>query len=109
MLTHMIRLGAKTMNSHITAEVGSIKERWEVKEFQRLERLGLTYQRYQNVSAETLLLGGSRSPAYLRKALLALVKTMPHAHRLELPGLDHNAPDQNAPQVIAAELKRFFL
>lgn len=81
---------------------------WEIREFQRLEQLGLTYERYQDISAETLLLGGSRSPSYLRNVLTVLAKEIPHARMVEMPGLDHNAPDQNAPEAIAAEMQNFF-
>lgn len=81
---------------------------WEIKEFQRFERLGFTYERYQGIPAETLLLCGSRSPAYLRGVLPALAKVIVHARAVELDGLDHNAPDQNAPEVAAAELRKFF-
>jgi pimeloyl-ACP methyl ester carboxylesterase len=82
---------------------------WEVHEFQRLEQGGLTYERYQNIAAKTLLLGGSRSPDYLLKAVRTLTSTIPHARSMELPGLDHNAPDQNAPDVVALKLMQFFL
>ena len=81
---------------------------WEIKEFQRLEQIGLTYERYQNIPAETLLLGGSRSPAYLRHVLPVLFREIAHARMIELPGLDHNAPDQNAPEVVSTELRKFF-
>lgn len=81
---------------------------WEIKELQRLEQIGLTYERYQNIPAETLLVGGSRSPAYLRDVLPVLSKVIPQARMIELPGLDHNAPDENAPEVVAAELQNFF-
>jgi pimeloyl-ACP methyl ester carboxylesterase len=80
---------------------------WEIKEFQRLEQLGLTHERYQNIPAETLLLGGSRSPEYLRSVLPILAKEIARAHMIELPGLDHNAPDQNAPELVAAEIQKF--
>ncbi len=81
---------------------------WEIKEFKRMEQLGLTYERYQGIRAETFLICGAKSPAYLRLATHTLVSTIPHARVIELPGLDHNAPDQNAPQTIAGELKHFF-
>jgi pimeloyl-ACP methyl ester carboxylesterase len=81
---------------------------WEIKEFLRLEQIGCTYERYQNIPAETLLLGGSRSPAYLRDVLPVLVKVIPQARVMELPGLDHNAPDQKEPEVVAAEIQNFF-
>src|SRR6266498_1892687 len=78
---------------------------WEAKEIQRLDS---TYQRYRSLSADTLLLNGRKSPAYLRDILPVLAKTIPHAQQIELPGLNHNAPDQDAPELVASELKRFF-
>jgi len=78
---------------------------WEAKEIQRLDS---TYKKYRSISADTLLLNGSKSPAYLRNILPTLLKTIPHAQHIELSGLNHNAPDQDAPERIAPELKRFF-
>jgi pimeloyl-ACP methyl ester carboxylesterase len=81
---------------------------WEIKEFRRLERIGLTYKRYQNIPAETLLLGGSRSPDYLRAVLPVLAKEIARSRMVERPGLDHNAPDQNAPELVAIEIQKIF-
>src|SRR5262249_21394094 len=58
-------------------------------------------ERYKNIAAETLLLGGDQSPAYLRDALSALSKMLPHTKHIEMPGLGHNAPDNDAPERIA--------
>lgn len=77
---------------------------WEAKEIRRLDS---TDKRYRSIAADTLLLCGSKSPAYLRNILPTLAKTIPHAQQIELPGLDHNAPDQHAPEWIASELKQF--
>ena len=58
-----------------------------------------------------LLLGGSKSPAYLRTALDALEKVLPHAERHEFAGLDHgasgNADRRGKPALVAAELRAF--
>lgn len=80
---------------------------WEAQEFQRLEKLGLTYERYANISAETLFIDGTSSPAYLRNAAQVLSTTLPRARLIELAGLDHNAPDQNAPEQVSAVLAQF--
>lgn len=77
---------------------------WEAKEIQRLDS---TYQRYRFLSADTLLLNGSKSPAYLRNILPILAKTIPHTQPMELSGLNHNAPDQDAPERVATALKEF--
>jgi len=78
---------------------------WEAKEIQRLDS---TYQRYRSIFANTLLLNGSKSPAYLRNVLPTLANTIPHAQHIELDGLNHNAPDQDAPERVATTLERFF-
>ncbi len=79
---------------------------WEAKEIQRLDS---THERYRSIAADTLLINGSKSPAYLRNILPTLAKIIPHARHIELPGLNHNAPDQDAPEIMAATLKGFLL
>ncbi len=64
------------------------------------------------VAVPVLLLGGSKSPAYLRTALDGLEKVLPRAERHEFAGLDHgasgNADRRGKPAVVAAELRAFF-
>ena len=81
---------------------------WEIKLFQRCDESGLNFERYRAIKARTLLLGGTKSPVYLKHALRELTAILPQARLIELDGLDHNAPDQNAPQKVALELKAFF-
>ncbi|HTX93279.1 MAG TPA: alpha/beta hydrolase [Anaerolineales bacterium] len=78
---------------------------WEARE---VERLDSTEARYAAIRADTLLMSGSRSPAYLRDSLPILERIIPHARWIEYPGYDHQAPDQKAPKVIAARLKEFY-
>jgi hypothetical protein len=58
------------------------------------------------------LLGGSASPAYLKLALNAVEKTLPHVRRIEFPGFNHGAsgnPDRGGqPERVAQELLSFF-
>lgn len=67
---------------------------------------------FKAMPAEVLLLGGSKSPAYLKVALNALEKILPHAKRVEFPGLDHaaswNTDRGGQPEPVAGELRRFF-
>jgi pimeloyl-ACP methyl ester carboxylesterase len=67
--------------------------------------------RYAAVTAPTLLIGGGKSPAYLKTALAALDRTMPDVRRVEIPGVDHgateNADRRGKPELVAAELRRF--
>jgi pimeloyl-ACP methyl ester carboxylesterase len=57
---------------------------------------------------EVFLLGGDKSPAFLRDALDALEKVLPHTQRIEFKGLDHGGPGETAPERIGKELRGFF-
>jgi pimeloyl-ACP methyl ester carboxylesterase len=65
------------------------------------------------IRADILLLGGSRSTAFLKAGLDGLEKILPHVKRVELPGLDHaaswNANRGGRPESVARELRRFFV
>ncbi len=65
------------------------------------------------VPADVLLLGGAKSPAFLRDILDALNHTLPHVKRVEYPDLAHSAPNpsrptQQGPERIAGDLRAFF-
>jgi hypothetical protein len=68
--------------------------------------------RYAGIRADVLLLGGSKSPAYLKDALTRLQASIPDARRVELPGLDHgaswNTDRRGHPAPIATELRHYF-
>jgi pimeloyl-ACP methyl ester carboxylesterase len=67
---------------------------------------------YRSIRAEVLLLGGSKSPAFLKRALADLARVLPGAKRVELEGLDHaaswNGDRGGHPESVARELRRFF-
>ncbi|MDM4763994.1 alpha/beta hydrolase [Galbitalea sp. SE-J8] len=63
--------------------------------------------RYASVSAETLLIGGTRAPAYLTGVLDPLARIVPDARHVTLDGADHNAPDESAPARVAGALRAF--
>lgn len=66
-------------------------------------------ERFQALQAKVLLLGGSKSPAFLKAPLDSLSMALPHAQRVELPGLDHSAADNGGkPERVAQMLRRFF-
>jgi hypothetical protein len=61
------------------------------------------------VQAEVLLLGGNRSPSYLKKTLNALDQILSNVRRVEFPGVGHTAADNTGePELVASELRRFF-
>jgi pimeloyl-ACP methyl ester carboxylesterase len=64
---------------------------------------------FASLTAHVLLLGGDRSPDYLRGSLDDLEKVVPRCRRIELPGCDHiAAADGGRPELVAPELRRFF-
>jgi hypothetical protein len=67
---------------------------------------------YRSIRAKVLLMGGSRSPAFLKRALADLAPVLPSAERVELEGLDHaaswNSDVRGHPEPVARELRRFF-
>lgn len=70
-------------------------------------------ENFAEVRAEVLLLGGAKSPAFLRDILDALNHTLPHVKRIKYPDFDHSAPNQTrpnqkGPERIADDLRAFF-
>ena len=69
-----------------------------------------TLESFKAVPAEALLLGASKSPAFLKRTLDALERVLPNVRRVELQGLGHAAAvDGGKPERVAQELRRFFL
>lgn len=81
-------------------------------DFQLVIEMRETLERFAAMPVQTLLLGGSKSPAYLKKALDALEQVLPQTRRIEFPGLDHGASGNTdrggQPERVAQELRRFF-
>jgi pimeloyl-ACP methyl ester carboxylesterase len=69
-------------------------------------------ERLRAIRAEVLLLGGSKSTSFLKEGLDSVAKVLPHARRVEFPGLNHSATwntDRGGkPGPVAQELRRFF-
>ena len=64
---------------------------------------------YKSVEADVLLLGGNKSPLFLKTSLDALEHELPSVQRKTLDGLDHlSAANDGKPEVVAEELQRFF-
>lgn len=81
---------------------------WEAGEIQYLQHSGLSYQRYAKVPAKTLLLSGTSSADYLRSIAHHLADAIPRANVIDLERQGHNAPDQDAPEEVAEQLRAFF-
>jgi pimeloyl-ACP methyl ester carboxylesterase len=66
-------------------------------------------EEYRGVAIPVLLLGGSRSPAYLHRSLDVLAGILPRCTRVQLPGVGHTAADNSGkPELVARELRAFF-
>lgn len=81
-------------------------------DFQLVVEMSGKLENFRAVPAEVLLLGGGKSPVYLKAALDALEKVLPHVKRIEFAGLDHaaswNTDRGGQPEPVAQELRRFF-
>ena len=68
--------------------------------------------RFKDIRADLLLLGGTKSPPHLQTSVEALSKVFPRAGRVTLRGLGHeasgNANQWGKPRQVAGELRGFF-
>jgi pimeloyl-ACP methyl ester carboxylesterase len=80
-------------------------------DFQLVVDMSGALERFAAIQADVLLLGGSKSPAYLKAALDDLQRILPHHTRVELPGLDHaaswNEDRGGRPEAVARALRAF--
>ena len=68
-----------------------------------------TAGRFRTISGRVLLLGGSKSPAFLTGRLFEeLTVAIPNCTTELIEGLDHVAPDEKAPAVVAERVRRRF-
>jgi pimeloyl-ACP methyl ester carboxylesterase len=72
--------------------------------------------RFAGIATGTLLLGGSKSPAYLRHALDRLERIVPGAKRVEFAGLDHGGSSDRSdfnrsgnPALVADAIRTFLV
>ncbi|WP_214416489.1 alpha/beta fold hydrolase [Sphaerisporangium fuscum] len=70
------------------------------------------WRRYEDVKADVLLMGGGRSPAYMKTALDALEQVLPHVERVEFPKLNQggsgNRNRGGNPALVAGTMREFF-
>jgi pimeloyl-ACP methyl ester carboxylesterase len=84
-------------------------------DFQLIAEMAEALENFTAICTEVLLLGGSKSPVWLKVGLASLEKVLPHAKRIEFPGLDHGGSSDDSstnrggqPERVAEELRRFF-
>ncbi len=61
-------------------------------DFQVVGEMSQRIQIFKTLNQDVLLLGGTRSPGYLKLALSKLEATLPNVSRRTFPGLDHSGP-----------------
>ncbi|MEH7073880.1 alpha/beta fold hydrolase [Neobacillus drentensis] len=66
------------------------------------------FERYKNIKIPTLIIYGTKTTDYLISSAKEFAKLIPNHQLLAIDGLVHNAPDEQAPEQIALELKSFF-
>jgi len=78
-------------------------------DMQIVREMSDTLDGFKDLQARVLLLGGTKSPAFLGVALDALEHTLPHVERVTFPGLGHDGPENDGkPSLVAQHLRRFF-
>lgn len=81
-------------------------------DFQLVTEMRDSMESLRALHSEVLLMGGSTSPAYLKASLDALERVLPHATRIELPGVGHaaswNRDRGGQPVPVAQALRQFF-
>jgi pimeloyl-ACP methyl ester carboxylesterase len=79
-------------------------------DYQLVDEMKGTLETFKEVPAAVLLLGGSKSPAFLKHTLDALNNVLPNVERVELHGLSHGAAlDGGQPERVAQALIKYFL
>ena len=82
-------------------------------DFEVVSEMQSKAENFGAVKTETLLLGGSKSPVYLKDALRKLERLLPKSKRIEFEGLDHNGPwngDRGGhPQIVADAISKFLM
>ncbi len=78
-------------------------------EIELVKQTAGTLDDYRALTAEVLLLYGSKTDSSFKVTAESLERVIPHATRIELPGLDHrSAQDYGQPDRIAPLLELFF-
>jgi pimeloyl-ACP methyl ester carboxylesterase len=116
-LTNQMMAGSdKRANGHSISEGDAVSFRALAPtlhyDFQLVSEMSESLDRFSSMPVPVLLLGGSKSPAYLKTSLDMLEKILPDAGRVEFPGLNHggsgNTDFGGQPKQVAQELRSFF-
>lgn len=76
-------------------------------DFGIVEKGSTNLERFTALNGKVLLVGGKKSPRYLREALRQLQTLVPQASSALLSGANHNSSTEN-PQLVVPTLRKFF-
>lgn len=94
------QLGAQTMSDLILAMR---------RDIHIVEESAGPLERFRSVGSEVLLLGGEKSPRYLKLTVNGLSVALPNARSVIFPAVGHEAATNSGkPELVAVELRRFF-
>ncbi len=68
-----------------------------------------TIENFKDISADVLLLNGSKTFLFLKHSINALNEVLPHVKHVEIQGIDHAAAEDTTgkPEIVAHEIKKF--
>jgi pimeloyl-ACP methyl ester carboxylesterase len=79
-------------------------------DYQLVAEMAGTIENFKSLNGEVMLVGGSKSPIFLKNTFDALNNVLTYVKRVELSGIAHNGPLVTGnPEMVADELKKFFL
>ena len=79
-------------------------------EHREVRRLESTFDNYQAINADVLLISGGKSPEFVHQMIRVLDETISHTRMLTLPKLEHLAPENKyAPLKVAQHVKQYLL
>ncbi|WP_159883504.1 alpha/beta fold hydrolase [Paenibacillus puerhi] len=80
-----------------------------IREHLESAKLNDTHQNYRQISADVLLIGGSKTEKTFGKIIPALSESIPSVETVTINGLDHFGPDNSGqPKEVAHRLSAFF-
>ncbi|WP_126631203.1 alpha/beta fold hydrolase [Dictyobacter alpinus] len=81
-----------------------------LREHQEVARLDSSYEHYQEIPANVLLMyGGKSNSTWVDMSMERLAAVLPRSETKEFPKLDHFGIDKKAPQEVARAVSVYFL
>jgi len=79
-----------------------------LNDMKNIKELNNSLQEYKNLETPILLMGGGKSPSYLKEALIEIDNVLPNTKLQMFPMLNHGSPEEDGAELVSIELKKFF-